>query len=128
MYQVLKMVLSILIMGIGGYWAEQMLPWWIIAVVSAVVCFAMHLRSLAAFICSFLGIGIMWMGVAWLIHIQVSAAMTEKISLLFGLQDETLLIVLTGCLGGLVGGMGGLSGSIIRNFRPRKKAAQRMYN
>ena len=115
----MKLILNLILIGILSYYVEQWLPWWSIAVVSALICFFIPVGAIAAFVSAFLGIGGMWLCVAGLLHKQ--SALTAQIAPLIGLENATQLVIVTALLGGSVGGIAGLTGHSARKMlSPRK--------
>ncbi len=97
-----------------SYIAEQYLPWWTIGICAAVVAMGLTLNKFAAFLGGFTAISLLWMTAATLIDVRTNAILSTKIAPLLGFQSSTLLILLTGCIGGIVGGLGALSGQQLR--------------
>ncbi|MCY4418484.1 MAG: hypothetical protein OXB93_01395 [Cytophagales bacterium] len=116
---------SILLMGVLSYYGEQFFPWWIIVVVPAFIGALFSPGALGSFICGFLGVGSVWFGMAWFNHHQYEGLLSGKVSELLSLSNPMYLILLTGALGGLVGGLGALSGHSLRSFFLRKKRRNR---
>jgi hypothetical protein len=56
-----------------------------------------------------------------LIDVRTNSILSTKIAPLLGFQSATLLILLTGLVGGLVGGLGALSGQQIRTLFTQQK-------
>ena len=72
----------------------------------------------------FTAISLLWMIVATLIDVRTNAILSTKIAPLLGFQSSTLLILLTGLVGGMVGGLGALSGQQLRALLNQKESKQ----
>lgn len=63
----------------------------------------------------FVGIALIWLAYALLIHIRTDGIFTGRMSeLLFKSKNAAIPLLVTAVLGGLVGGMAGLSGFLTR--------------
>ncbi|WP_031529026.1 hypothetical protein [Dyadobacter crusticola] len=91
-------------------------PWWVVAIVP----FAVHLwwptAAFKSFWISFLAICVLWVGYGYYFHLISNGAISDRIAQIFFLPDGLLLLLVSGVIGGLVGGFGGLSGSLIRDI------------
>jgi hypothetical protein len=125
----MKFLIQVVLTISLSYVAEQCLPWWTIGICAAVVAMGLHLNRITAFWGGFTAIGLLWMIVATLIDVHTNGILSTKITPLLGFQSPTLLILLTGLVGGLVGGLGALSGQQIRTLFTQQKpeAVMRRY-
>ncbi|WP_426058572.1 hypothetical protein [Hymenobacter sp. B1770] len=91
------------------------LPWWSLAVVSFVVGFTMAPSGPAAFGAGFGGAGLSWLlPAAWLSY-QNNGLLAHRVAQLLPLGGSPVaLVVLTGVVAGLVGGLAALSGTWLR--------------
>lgn len=112
----MKFLIQVVLTILLSYLAEQCLPWWTIGICAAVVAMGLPLNRITAFWGGFTAIGLLWMIVATLIDARTNGILSSKITPLLGFQSATLLILLTGLVGGLVGGLGALSGQQIRTL------------
>jgi hypothetical protein len=118
----MKFLIQVVLTILLSYVAEQCLPWWTIGICAAVVAMGLPLNRITAFLGGFTAIGLLWMIVATLIDVRTNGILSTKITPLLGFQSATLLILLTGLVGGLVGGLGALSGQQIRTLFTQQKA------
>jgi len=88
------------------------LPWWTLAIGSFVVAFLFDNKSLPAFSVGFLGAGILWVGIAVYISFVTDSVLTTKLNQLLPINS----FAVTFLVGGLVGGFGGLTGSLFRKL------------
>ena len=127
MYHALKLILLIGLIVLGGYFVEQILPWWSAVCLAGILCFAFNTKMLESFLCGLLAMGGLWLVLAWNIHISTEGRLSNKMAALFGLQDPMFLIVATGVIGGITTGLGALSGSALRSIWRKKKKTRKFY-
>ena len=111
-------MIQILLIAIVSLLAQLVLPWWIVALVAFAVCFwrgPVSGRSVAAFWYGFAGVALVWLVYALFIHVRTDGIFTGRMSqLLLKTNASAVLLLLTAVLGGLVGGLAGLSGHAMR--------------
>jgi hypothetical protein len=104
-------VLTALLAFISGLF----LPWWGIAVTSLLVAVLVHQKAGKAFLAGFLGVFILWAGLAWWIDMKNNGVLSKKIASVLPLGGNAILLILvTGLIGGLVAAMAAMSGSFLR--------------
>jgi hypothetical protein len=96
------------------------LPWWSTAVAAAAVMAGLGLRPLPAFLLGFASVFLFWSG--WILSRSIANdhILAQRMSaFVLGAENPWLLMALSTALGGLMGGLGGLCGSLfIRAVRP----------
>ncbi len=107
----MKFLIQILATIIISFILELFLPWWTIAVTSFAVAYLVDNKSLISFWAGFLGIAILWVGMALYIDQTTHSILTEKVNRLLPLNA----FLLTGLIGGIVGGLSALTGSFLRS-------------
>jgi hypothetical protein len=111
----MKFVATLIITLLLAYAAGFYFPWWSIAVVAFVVSLLLPQRPFPSFLAGFLGVFLLWAGLASYIDIKNQHLLAGRISqLLFQTQSHYLLILVTGLIGGLTAGLAALSASFIR--------------
>jgi len=91
-------------------------PWWGFAVTSVLVALLVHQKAGKAFLAGFLGLFLLWGGLAWWIDMKNNEVLSQKIASVLPLGGNSiLLIVVTGVAGGLVAGFAAMSGSYLRS-------------
>ncbi len=91
-------------------------PWWGFAVTSVLVALLVHQKAGKAFLAGFLGLFLLWGGLAWWIDMKNNEVLSQKIASVLPLGGNSiLLIVVTGIAGGLVAGFAAMSGSYLRS-------------
>jgi hypothetical protein len=91
------------------------MPWWMIAVVSFLVSFIIHLSSGKAFLSGFLGIALCWFAFILKIDMANEHILSGRMANLFHLPNYGSFIVVNLIIGGLVGGLAAWSGAALRN-------------
>lgn len=100
--------------------AQMVLAWWILAVVAFAVGFGFAPTGRAAFAAGFGGAGLSWLlPAAWLAH-QNDGLLAHRVAQLLPLGGSAAaLVVVTGVVAGLLGGVAALAGAWLRQaFRP----------
>jgi hypothetical protein len=107
---ILPMLFIMALAFLAGLW----LPWWIIAVVAALVCFIVDVRR--SFGTSFLAGLLLWGGMAFFYSQRNEGILSEQIADLFMGLSGLLQVLLTGLIGGLAAGLGGYAGRSLREL------------
>lgn len=68
------------------------------------------------FLAGFLGVGLLWLIFAWIIDVNTNSILTEQVAPILKMNNALVVVAVTGLLGGLVGGVGALSGSQLRRI------------
>lgn len=123
----MKFIFKVILTATLCYVVELFLPWWTVAIVSFGVNVAFPTKGFNAFLSGFLGVGLLWLGMAWMIDAQSGGLLTERVAGIFELTNPIWMIALTGGVGGLVGGLAGLSGTLFRNLRRREEVKGSYY-
>ncbi|MEP0369342.1 MAG: hypothetical protein ABJN36_02275 [Cyclobacteriaceae bacterium] len=120
----MKFLARLILISIFTYGLSLYAPWWILFVVTFGVCFGIHGSSINTFIGGFLGVGLVWLVTAWILDYQSNAAFTDKMVQLFPVEDGILLVILSGIIGGVCGGLGALTGNSFKQLfvKQRKKS------
>lgn len=114
----MKFLTATILTAILSFVSGLFLPWWGIAIVSLAVAAIIHQQAGKAWLSGFLGVFILWTGLAYWIDMQNQSVLSHKVANILPLGGNTLAIIaLTGFIGGLVGGFAALSGSYLRSSR-----------
>ena len=120
----MKFLIQIILTTLLSYLVAQLLPWWSLVICAAVVAMPLNLSQKSAAWGGFVSISLLWMGTATFIDVQTDSTLSNKVAPLLGFQSAILLILLTGLVGGIVGGLGAWSGQQIAtrllHRRPQK--------
>ena len=110
----MKMLLAVIVTGVDAVLVGMFLPWWSIAVVAAAVAVVIRQTPLRATLSGFLGIGIPWAAMAAYIDAANDSILSSRMAHTLPLDGNSLLlIVVTGCVGGLVGASAAWFGSVV---------------
>ena len=108
------LILTVLLSFIAGLY----FPWWSIAIAAFITALLIYQKSWKAFLSGFVALLLLWGGLAYWIDIKNESILSSRISQLFGIGNNSfLLIVITGKIGGLVGGFAAMSGSFLRGSK-----------
>lgn len=95
--------------------AQLILPWWSIGLVAFGICFWRSHSAGRAFLYGFAGVALVWLGYALLIQLRTDGLFIGRMSeLLFKSNTSALPALVTTLVGGLVGGLSGLSGYFVK--------------
>ncbi len=108
-------MLPILLIAVLSLLAQLVLPWWSIALVTFAFCLVRSESGKQAFWHSFLGVALVWLGYALLIHIRTDGLMTARMAQLFFKTASPIgLLIVTPLIAGLTAGLSGLAGYLTR--------------
>jgi len=97
-------------------------PWWSFAITTLAVFTAIPQHPGKSFLAGFISIFCLWVVLAIKIDLANEHILSAKIAAILPLNGNyTLLILLTGIVGGLVAGFSALSGSLLRKAMISKK-------
>lgn len=127
----MKIILRFVLVALGAYAVHFLAPWWAVAVVCFVIGLAMsgsgRRRIFAtrnqppslSFLTGFLGVGLIWLLLAWQMDAANASLLSRKIAQLLLSSDvlptngNWLMLTLTALVGGLIGGGSTLSGNLL---------------
>lgn len=114
----MKVVAGILSIAILAAAAEYFLPWWVIAIVPLPVTLAINKGRGASFLTGFAGIALCWLVIMLYRDIPNEHILSARMAGLFKLPGYSAFIAVVTIVGGLIGGLSGLAGGLLRE--PRK--------
>ncbi len=111
----MKFFIAFILTALLGFSWALFFPWWIIAVAAFIVAALIPQARLRAFICAFLSLFFLWGGQCVLIDTNNTHLLSTTVAeiLPFG-GSYTAVILVTAFIGGLIGGLGALTGSFLR--------------
>lgn len=116
----MKLIASILLTALLAYIAGLYFPWWSLAIAAFLVALLVHQRAGKAFLSGFLGLFLLWGGLAWWIDLKNDSYLSHKVAELLPLGGNPgLLILVTALVGALVAGFGAMSGSYLRSIKSK---------
>jgi hypothetical protein len=111
----MKFTAATILTAILAFISGLFLPWWGIAIAAFLVGIAVQQSATKAFLAGSAGVLLLWSGLSWWINMQNAGVLSKKIAAVLPLGGSAfLLILVTGIIGGLVGGLAAMSGSYLR--------------
>src|SRR5688572_7155838 len=112
----MKVLVAVILTTLLAFVSGIYMSWWGLALAAFIVGIVVRQHVGLAFLSGFLGVFILWAGLAWWFDVKNEGNLSVKIAELLPLGGNPLLLILvTGFVGGLVGGMGAMSGSFLRS-------------
>jgi hypothetical protein len=103
-----------------GFLQSQFGAWWGVAIVAAILAFLFKLNSWTSFAIGSTAVAAMWATYATILNAINKGEMAAKIGTLIGGIPTLQLIIITAGIGGLLGGLGALTGSLGRDLWDNK--------
>ena len=111
----MKFLVATVLTALLAFISGLFLPWWGIAITSLLVAVLVHQKAGKALLAGFLGVFLLWAGLAWWIDMKNNGVLSKKIASVLPLGGNAILLILvTGIVGGLVAAMAAMSGSFLR--------------
>lgn len=111
----MKFIVSVLLVALIAFVAGIFLPWWSIALAGFIVAIVIPQRPFKSFLSGFLAIFLLWAGLSLWIDQANQGILLQRVAALFKLSNASwLLFLITGLLGGIIGGLASLTGSFVR--------------
>jgi hypothetical protein len=113
----MKFGVSVLLTIIVSFAAGLYLPFWSVALVSFGVAVFIYQKPGMAWLTGFVSILAFWGLLAFWIDAQNDSILSTRMASLFPLGGSSaLLIIITGVVGAIIGGLSALSGSFLRKY------------
>jgi len=110
----MKLLAAIILTGLLAFIGGLYLPWWSIVIAALLVAVMVKQKAGIAFITGFLGVFLLWGGLAWWINMKNEGILASKIASVLPLGGSAIVLILvTGFIGGLVAGFAAMSGSYL---------------
>lgn len=94
------------------------LPWYSFVFCALLVAIAIHQKPFKAFLAGFIALFLLWCMLALITDNANEHLLSKKVAEILPLNGNyILLIILTGFVGGLLGGMSALTGSFLRKIK-----------
>jgi hypothetical protein len=95
--------------------AQSHLPWWSCAVVAFITEALLARSGRFGFFSGFYGVALAWMAMAFYIDRTTESVLTYRLLELFKLpMSATVMVIITGMVGGITGGLASLAGNWTR--------------
>lgn len=111
----MKFFASILLIALLAFACGLYLPWWSIALGSFVVAVLIVQRPLWSFVAGFVAVFILWLLLVLRINAANDGILAHRVGSVIGV-GEPVLIMITALIGGITGGLGALTGSLLADF------------
>ncbi len=116
-----KFGLQTLIILVVGFIAHQFLPYWATAVVAGLVGLLFRYEnSAASFAAGFAAGTLLWSSYAWFLNSANLNSLSGMLGELFK-TNGAYLVYVTGLAGGLLGGLGAMTGTLARKMFEREE-------
>lgn len=113
----MKFFLSIIITALFSWLSGliSFLPWYSFVAVAFVVATLFRQKPIVSFLSGFLALFVLWLVWALVKDIPNEHLLSTKVALILPFKGNfTLLVIVTGFVGGLLGGFGSLTGSFVK--------------
>ncbi len=119
----MKLITSILLTALLAFTVGLFeLPWWSFAVTTFIVFVSIPQHIGKSFLAAFATLFVLWAVIALKIDLANEHLLSKKVAGILPLNGSyILLIILTAFIGGLVAGMSGLTGSLLRKSLNKKR-------
>jgi hypothetical protein len=108
----MKNTMQATLIAVLGFVMAWFLPWWGIAAGGFIGGAAV--KGTRPFLMGFLATGGLWLILAWKLETSSPSRLGEKVADILYVSSLPLLLLVTFLIGGLVGGLAALSGSLLR--------------
>jgi hypothetical protein len=109
----LKNMLSILVLAVAYWLVPMFLPWWSVAIPATIFGFLAK-NNLRAFSIAFLVLALVWGVQAQMQNAANAGLLAAKMGTLLGGLGAIQMVLVAAVLGGLIGGIFGLSGQALK--------------
>ena len=112
----MKFTLALLATIGFGIAAHLIFPWWFVVIATGLVAAGVGFKTGKSFLVGFLGIAILWGAYAGYLNWGNEGILANRMSHLLSFDNAWLMVGLTALLGGLLGGLAGITGSMGRQL------------
>ena len=114
----MKFLVATLLIALLSFLCGLYLPWWAFAVAALAISAFIPQKPGMAFLSGFLALFLLWGLLALGIDLPNKSILSSRIAQVLPLGGSSLLLILvTGFIGALVGGMAALTGSFLQKMR-----------
>ena len=107
---------TLLIIGIG-YLIQSYFPWWTVVILAVIIGFIIKpTNGFWGYITGFVAVALLWGMYAGYLDAQNAHILSTKMGNLFGALSSFSMILLTSLIGGIIGGLGTLTGYFGKNL------------
>jgi hypothetical protein len=107
-----RFILIVILSYLGGLF----LPWWTVAIAAFIVAVVIPLPPFRSFLNGFIAVFLLWLALAFVADVRNDHILANRMSeLILKIKSPLLIGVVSAFIGGLVAGLGSLSGSYLRS-------------
>jgi hypothetical protein len=117
----MKFILRLILIAIFTFIFATFMPWWTGIICASLVAFFIPGNNFNAFLSGLLGVGLVWLIMAWKVDIETGSIISSKMLDMFPVDDTKMLIIVSALLGGLSGALGAFTGNSFRQIFIKKK-------
>ena len=112
----MKFLIATILTALVSFIAGLYFPWWTLALASFAVAALIHQKPWKAFFSGFLGLFLLWAGLAFWIDSKNDHILSKRVAELLKLgQSSVAIILVTAFIGALIAAFAALSGSYLRS-------------
>lgn len=112
-------LLATLAISFAGFWIPT--PWWGFAVICFVISVWRSKGAWQSFYIPFSAIAVLWLASVAYIDELNNSRLSSRVAVIFSLSSPVYLILITTLIGGIVGGLSGLSGFLLKYSFEKKR-------
>ncbi len=90
----MKFLVAIILTALLAFISGLFLPWWGIAITALLVAVLVHQKAGKAFLSGFLGVFLLWAGLAWWIDMKNNGVLSKKIASVLPLGGNPVYLIL----------------------------------
>ena len=117
----MNFIFRILLIGITSYYIVETIPWWSIILIPFILGLIFDDNFLSHFLSSFIGTSVSWLFLMLSFDLETQSVLSGKIIDILEISSVNFLIISTSVIGGIVSGLGSLTGVSLRNIFVKKK-------
>ena len=106
----MRFLIQLIVTAAVCFLLQYFLPWWTMAVGAFTVGYFIRNKGYVSFLAGLVGVSLLWLGMAYYIDVSTDSILTEKINRLLPVNS----FLMTALVGGLVGGLAALTGSLLK--------------
>lgn len=111
----MKFTVATLLIILLAFVSGLFFPWWAFVIPVFITAALIHQKPGKAFLSGFLGLFLLWGGMAMFIDQQNGGVLATKVAEILKLGNSSvMLVIITAIVGALIGGFASLSGSYLR--------------
>ena len=117
----MNFIFRILLIGITSYCIVEPIPWWSIILIPFILGLIFEDNFLSHFLSSFIGTSVAWLFLMLSFDLETQSVLSDKIIDILKISSVNFLIISTSVIGGIVSGLGSLTGVSLKNIFVKKK-------